>query len=183
MAQIEEPKRNDWASTVRADLKELKIELSIPQIESMKSETFKNICKEKIKIKAFKYLENKKGGHDKVKHIKYEKFEMAGYLKSSDLELSVRERQFLFQCRVSDIDLRGNRTWKYNETHCIACKDRNIQETGYHVLECNVLCNISNDISYIPSYRDLFSADIEEQIYVSKILHSNMEARKAFLKE
>ena len=108
---------------------------------------------------------------------------MAGYLKSSDLELSVRERQFLFQCRVSDIDIRANRTWKYNETYCTACKDRNILETGYHVLECKFLCNISNDISYIPSYRDLFSADIEEQMYVSRIMHSNMEARKVFLKE
>ena len=97
--------------------------------------------------------------------------------------MSVRDRQFLFQCRVSDIDLRANRTWKYRDIYCIACKDKNILENGYHILECKVLCNKSNDISYFPRYMDLFSADIEEQVYVSKILHSNMEARKAFLKE
>ena len=95
----------------------------------------------------------------------------------------LEERQFLFQCRVSDIDIRANRTWKYSETHCIACKDRNIQETGLHILECKVLCNQSDEISYIPNYNDLFSSDIQEQIYVNRIMHSNMEARKEFLKE
>ena len=149
----------------------------------MKFEALKNMCKEKVKKKAFEYLQNKKKGHNKVKHIEFENLEMAGYLKSTDLELSVRERQFLFQCRVSDIDVRANRTWKYNESHCIACNDKAIEETGNHMLECKVLCDQSNDISYIPNYRDLFSADIEEQIYVSKIMHSNMEARKAYLKE
>ena len=183
LAQIEEPKRNDWASTVKADLEELNIDSSISEIEAMKSETYKTICKEKIKKKAFEYLENRKSEHEKVRHIKYEKLEMAGYLKSNDLDLSVRERQFLFQCRMSDIDLRANRTWKYKDIYCIACKDENILENGYHTLECKVLCNKSNDIRYIPRYMDLFSADIEEQVYVSKILHSNMEARKAFLKE
>ena len=84
---------------------------------------------------------------------------------------------------MSDIDLRANRTSKYKDIYCIACKDKNILENGYHILECKVLCNKSNDISYFPRYMDLFSVDIEEQVYVSKILHSNMEARKAFLKE
>ena len=84
---------------------------------------------------------------------------------------------------MSDIDLRGNRKWKYAETHCIACKDKNIQETGFHILECKVLCERSQDISYIPDYNDLFRNDIEEQAYVSRIIYSNMEARKEFLKE
>ena len=41
-------------------------------------------------------------------------------------------------------------------------------------------CKISNDISYIPEHRYLFSADIEQQIYVSKRMPSNMEGRKHF---
>ena len=151
----------------------------------MKIETFKNICKEKINKKAFEYLENKKKRHEKVRHMKRDNLEIAACLKSSDIEeeLSIRERQFLFQCRVSNIDIRANRTWKYAETHCIACKDKNIQETGAHILECKILCNQSNVISYIPDYNDLFSSDIQEQIYVSRIMHSNLETRKAFLKD
>ena len=139
-AQIEEPKRNDWASNVRGDFEELNIEFNLSRIETMTTEVFKNICKDKIVKKAFEYLENKKKGHEKVRHIKHEKLMMASYLKSSYIEeeLSIRERQYLFQCRVSDIDVRANRTWKYSETHCIACKDKNIQETGAHILECKI---------------------------------------------
>ena len=48
IAQMEEPRRNDWASTVQADLKELNIELTVAKIGSMKTQTFKDICKEKI---------------------------------------------------------------------------------------------------------------------------------------
>ena len=84
---------------------------------------------------------------------------------------------------MSDIDLRANRSWKYDETHCIACKDKSILETGYHILECKVLCEQSQDITYLPDYNNLFRNDIEEQVYVSRIIYSNMEARKAFLKE
>ena len=72
---------------------------------------------------------------------------------------------------------------QHPQHHPHPCKDRNIKETGLHILECKVLCNQSNEISYIPNYNDLFSSDIQEQIYVSRIMHSNMEARKEFLKE
>ena len=84
---------------------------------------------------------------------------------------------------MSDIDLRANRKWKYDETHCIACKDKKVQETGFHLLECKVLCERSQDISYIPNYNNLFRNEIEEEAYVSRIIYSNMEERKAFLKK
>ena len=72
-------------------------------------------------INAYKYLENKKMKHDKVRHIKYKRLEIASYLKATDIDLSIREKLFLFQCRMSDVDLRANRKWKYAETHCINC--------------------------------------------------------------
>ena len=52
----------------------------------MKTDSFKNICKEKINKKAFEYLESKKKGHKKVKHIKHDKLKMAAYLKASGSE-------------------------------------------------------------------------------------------------
>ena len=50
---------------------------------------------------------------------------MANYLKEGDMKLSVQERQYLFQCKVNDIDLRAHRTWKNKETFCISCEDTN----------------------------------------------------------
>ena len=104
---------------------------------------------------------------------------MQSYLKSNDLNMSVRERQFLFQCRVNDIDLRTNRTWKYEETYCISCKDKNKPETGAHILECKVLNDKNDKISYIPVFNDLYSEEIEEQIYASTIIGENMKIREA----
>ena len=121
--------------------------------------------------------------HDKVKHIHYKRLEMASYLKTTYIELSIRERQFVFQCRVNNIDLRATRAWKYAETHCIACKDKTIQETDFYSLECKVLCGRSHDIICIPDSNNLFRNQIEEQVYLSRIIYSNMEAKKVFLKE
>ena len=46
-AQLEEQKINNWASTVKADLEDLNIELNISQIENMKTETFKTFARTK----------------------------------------------------------------------------------------------------------------------------------------
>ena len=42
--------------------------------------------------------------------------------------LSLKERQYIFQCRVNDIDVRANQKWKCQETFCITCKDSNQME-------------------------------------------------------
>ena len=83
MAQVENPKHNDWASTVLKDLEEINIKNNFVQIENMPNATFEKMCKESIHKTAFQYLENKKLGHEKVKHIEYKKLELAGYLKPS----------------------------------------------------------------------------------------------------
>ena len=98
IAQMKEPRTNDWASTVQSDLNELNMELSLAQIGSMNTQTFKDICRKNIVKKTFEYLEAKKMKHDKVKYINYNGLEMASYLKATSIELSIREKQFLFQC-------------------------------------------------------------------------------------
>ena len=98
-----------------------------------------------VKLKAFEYLQNEKLNHEKVLHIKYEKLEMAKYLTANDFEYSVESRQYLFQARA-------NRLWQHEETHCISCKDISIDETGKHTLDCKVLINQNDQISYIPQY-------------------------------
>ena len=79
MAQINDPKQNDWASTVLKDLEETEINYTFVQIQNMPNATFEKLCKENIKKQAFQYLEIKKLSHEKVKNIEYKKLEMAGY--------------------------------------------------------------------------------------------------------
>ena len=68
--------------------------------------------------------------------------------------LSMKNNSYLNE----DIDGRANRTWNYEETHSLACKDKNAEKTGRHILECS-----DNDIiRYIPDYKDLFRKDDKE---------------------
>ena len=78
------------------------------------------------------------------------------------------------------MDARANRTWKYQETHCISCKDDNYIETGQHILECPVLNRQNDKISYIPVYEDLYSSDIKDQVYTSNMIRENMRIRETF---
>ena len=111
-AQEQHPKSNDWFTQVSKDLTDLEIQMNHVEIECMSSSAFKTLCKIKIKQIAFQYLEDRKKAHKLVKHIQYEKFETATYLKEGVPKLSVQEGQYIFQCRVKYIDLRAHRSWK-----------------------------------------------------------------------
>ena len=102
---------------------------------------------------------------------------MDSYLQENHLKLSVQERQFLFQCRINDIDAHANRPWKYEDIYCISCEDKSQKEMGTHILECMVLCDKNDRISYFPTYNDLYSDDIQEQIYISRMIKHNKYTR------
>ena len=160
---------------------ELDMTLAFSDIEVMTEDNYKKLCKEKVIIKAFQYLQNKKQSHKSLNNIKYERLEMAHYLRANSFDLTVKDRQFLFQCRTNDIDAKANRTWRYEDITCVSCKDLNQIETGKHILECSVLQNQNNIISYIPDYNDLYSTEVQEQIYVSQVINENMKLRKKYL--
>ena len=180
-AQMQNPKRNDWYIQVQKDLEVLDITENIQNIETMSKEKYKTICKTQVKKKAFIYLINKKNSHEKVGDIQYKQLKISEYLGANNLMLSVIDRQFLFHCRVSDIDARANRTWKYQEIYCISCKDRNTIETGKHILECSVLNNQNDKISYIPTYNELYSNNIQDQAYTSTTIKENMKIRESYM--
>ena len=118
---MQEPLAKDWVSTVREDLEDLEIKMTFNEIEETGPRNFTKLCKSKVITKAFEYLQNKKLNHDKVRHVEYKNLEMANYLKSIESEYSIENRQYLFQCRVNDIQARANRPWQHEETHCISC--------------------------------------------------------------
>ena len=99
---------------------------------------------------------------------------MTKYLKEDDLGYSVKEELNLFQCRNNDIDMMANRSWKYQDLNCLACNEPNQIKTQPHVLCCKTLTNMNLKISYIPVYNDLFSDNIEEQIYTSNMICANL---------
>merc|ERR1712080_251037 len=139
----------------------------------MSENKYKKIVKEKVRLKAFDYFIKKKSQRKKYKKLIFETFKMAPYLNDNDCKLSVEERQFLFKCRIEDIDVRANRKWKYNEINCLMCNSEEI-ETQIHILECSELIKINRSLSYIPAYDNIFCHNIVSQIYTSNVIKENM---------
>ena len=177
MAQLENPTKNDWVTQVLKDLTYLDINLDLEQIEAMTADKFKALCKTKVKFKAFEYLEENKMELKSVKHIRYDRLEMAKYLRENNWGFTNRERQYLFQCRLNDIDVRANRKWKYKEIHCISCNDKSMEETTEHILNCATLISRNYQYTYIPSFNELYSSEVEDQIYVSRTIFKHMQIR------
>ena len=95
-AQEQQPKSNKWLTQVSKDLIKSEINMSQFEIENMKTEAFKMLCKTKVKKIVFQYFEEKKLRHQLVKHINHNELEIANYLKDGDTILSEQERQYLF---------------------------------------------------------------------------------------
>ena len=61
------PKKKDWISTVKENLKQLDITLTLKNIEDMPKCSYKKIIKNKIKKEAFSYLLKKRDNKDRLK--------------------------------------------------------------------------------------------------------------------
>ena len=106
VAQMKCPKKNDRFCQAKKGLDEL--ELNLYTIENMPTGKFKQLCNTNSNILAFKDVVSKRHKHKKVKHNMHESLKMLKYLKTNNGDCSVQERQYLFQCRMSDIDIFEN---------------------------------------------------------------------------
>ena len=77
---------------------------------------------------------------------------MQKYLRAGEIQLTVQERPFLFQCWMQDIDLRANKPWRYSDQSSISCNDESKEETGTHILERKkkTISPRNNKVTYIP---------------------------------
>ena len=173
--QLKNPKKKDWAKTVKANLEELDIKLTLKCIEEMPRKTYKEMIKRKIKEKAFKYLKNKvetRNGKGKENH--YEKLSMQNYLKTDNIDIKNDERKIIFQLRTRmHYSIKTHFRNMHENTICGGC---NIEEsTSKHTLECQSLLGRNEIVTYIPIFEDLFSEDEEDQVYISRIITDNLK--------
>ena len=87
--QLKNPIKGDWVSTCLSDLSDLQINESLEEIRNMSKTKFKNKLKSKILVKAFHYLQSKRGS--KYREIKYTILEMSEYLLPFNLKLNIEE--------------------------------------------------------------------------------------------
>ena len=68
--------------------------LKLEEIKTMKRKTFRKILEDSIKIKALKYLLEKRGS--KGSEIQYTSLKMAEYLSPNYEDLSIEDQRYIF---------------------------------------------------------------------------------------
>ena len=180
MSQLTNPSYRDWVTETLINLEELEIDCNLQEIQSMSKVKFKEIVKRQTQVKAFEYLNKLKSEHSTIAHIEHKEWKMADYLAPTELELSIEERKYIFKCRSKDLDLKMNKFWMYEKSDKL-CVCEKYEETQSHIIECEILINKNEILSYIPSYNELFGEDIIEKIYISRMLKENIRVRNILL--
>ena len=179
-AQLKYPQHGDWVSQIFIDLNQLNIEEGLEEIQTMSFKKYVFILDKQIGNLALKWLLDKKNSRKsenaKGKQLNYTELKMADYLLPSDTDLTIEEKKWIFKCRIDDIDVRANRRWQYEDLSCLSCNS-NKAESQIHILECKPLLENSNILTYLPNYSDLFGNDLDELIYVARLLKDNFDRR------
>ena len=172
---MNQPLKDDWCLAVMEDIQVFKLDLELDQIKQMSIYKFQNCVKKAVALKAVEDLNNIKLKHSKVMHVVHRKLEMQQYLKPCNL--TIKETKFGFHSRTRMVRVSNN----YGQNkECPLCeKDLDSQQ---HLLDCDILTK-NAIVEKIPNYDDLFGEEIQDQVKIIKMLHSNYQTRLKKLKE
>ena len=171
LAQIAEPVKNDFYSTILSTLKEVNIKENFEEIKTMDKSRFKNLVKEKCNQAAFNYLTEKQRKGSKGRDIQYNSLEMADYLHPQ-ANMSLEDQREIFSVRCRTNDLGANRgIIEYCETKCGEILNNS------HIFQCKIL-NIQEktcDIKYV------LNGYIVEKKKHLQIWRDNIKKREEYL--
>ena len=109
--------KGDWIELIRKDFELIEENFDEDMVKNMTKNKFKKFVKNKIGRAAFKYLENLKITHSKIRDIKYSKLEIQTYILSD--ELSNEEINTLFAVRSRMTPVKRNFSKKFgNNLSC-----------------------------------------------------------------
>ena len=168
-AQINNPVKNDWVSTVQKDLQDLDIKMNLEEISVMSKVTFKELVKSKVKSKALEYLQKLQQKHSKSINLHFESLELQEYLKPEG-NMTIQMKAFVFSLRSRMVDVKCN--YKVGKTDLKCRKCLIVDEDQEHLLNCVALSDNSVISSDIPSYQDLFTNDKLKIKSIGQILHA-----------
>ena len=177
-AQIDKPTVGDWITTVLQDIETLNLNLSLEGIIVISKSKFKMRVKQAITEKAFSYLVSQQASHSKAKPLKYSKLQLQPYLQAGVVDLTIKEKAFIFEARSRMIDISDNFKNGKSDLKCRACKVE--IEDQPHLLQCTKLIEHGEIVQNIPNYSDLFGDDAKKIAAVSKILQRKFTLLKEF---
>ena len=166
-AQVECSGRGDWITTVKADMEELEMNMTLEDIKMLSKTGWKDLVSKKVQNRAFKYLTDLKATHSKARNIQYQNLQLQSYLGSSENNLTIQEKQFIFAARTRMLDVKAN--FKSSESDLSCRKCRKATEDQEHLLNCESLLDL-NPVTSPPRYEDIFGVEIENITRTGRIL-------------
>ena len=141
----------------------------------MSKNKFSSLVRQRVNYTSFQYLleKNKSRKFENAigKDIEYSEVKMAEYLNSTETDMSIDEKKWLLKCRIENIDLIPNRKWNNEDIMCKNCPNEVF--TQKHLLYCSYLLGKNELLTYIPDYKDLFNGEMEDQVYINRLLKEN----------
>ena len=96
--------------------------MDLDMFKNMSNLILKSLLKEKVIDFAFTRLTKRKYERNsenvKVRNFNYRELKMQEYLTATNTDISIEEGKWLFRGRVKDIEVKGNKTWKYEDILC-----------------------------------------------------------------
>ena len=166
-AQVECSGRGDWITTVKADMEELEMNMTLEDIKMLSKTGWKDLVSKKVQNRAFKYLTDLKTTHSKARNIQYQNLQLQSYLGSSENNLTIQEKQFIFAARTRMLDVKAN--FKSSESDLSCRKCRNGTESQEHLISCEALSD-GNLVINSSHYEDILGSDKEKIIILGRIL-------------
>ena len=139
-AQEKNPVSGDWTGTVKQNLHDLNIQYNDQELKQIPRSKFSDIVENAIRQKAFEYLIRMR--KFKGCEVKYNKFEMADYLKSINYELTIGDKQQLFSYRNSMNNLPANFASRSQDFKCQLKCDIETREDMKHIWICPKIADL-----------------------------------------
>ena len=134
--------------------------------------SFKKLVKEKANTAAFKYLLEKKQTQSKISNLNYADLRIQEYLLDGNQNTNISK--LIFKARSKTLDLKAQKSWKYDDKICIGCEER--EETGEEVLSCDGLGGQNGNKPL--KYNWFYSDSVEEIRNVAKVMNEKLKIRK-----
>ena len=175
-AMASNPIKGDWATSVKDDIKQLNLDITIDDVYTMPRHVFKRLVKDKVRQAAYEYLQEIKTSKSKAKDLSYVSLSPQGYL-SSKCKIPIEEKQFIFNVRSRMLDLKSNYKTGKGDLSCRACNS-DYEETQRHLFQCPAISDSSLVSQNIPEYEDIMGQDTEKMVACAKIIKSKFKLFK-----
>ena len=158
-SQKKNPSKGDWTEIVKDDLET--IEVNENELKEMSKGEAKQMIKSQIEKATFKYLQDTKKTHEKVKYIVYTKLETQPYLKTSII--TNKEAEILTALRSQTVrGIKNNfHSFYENDQQCPLCKSA--QDTQEHCMVCPKIVEKMDTVSKHMKYEHIFGSLLEQK--------------------